>query len=101
MTHRDDTPSNGDASTGKGERSSEADAPPVTEQREELAETVEALTRKLDVPSRVNAAAGERAQAAATAVRDNRQIVVGAAAGVLALVVLLIVRRRRREDDDR
>ena len=37
------------------------ESPPVEEQRAELARTVDALTDKLDVPTRLNAAASQKA----------------------------------------
>ncbi|QNG20227.1 DUF3618 domain-containing protein [Rhodococcus triatomae] len=72
-------------------------SPPVAQQREELAETVDALTKKLDVPARANAAAADTAHAAAVTVRENQPFVVIAAVAVVsAIVAAVVVRRRRR-----
>jgi hypothetical protein len=75
---------------------SAADPPPVEQQREELAETVDALTKKLDVPARVSAATNETVHAAAAKAKDNRQAIIGAVvAGALALGAIVVIRRRK------
>ncbi|GAC68287.1 DUF3618 domain-containing protein [Gordonia soli] len=72
--------------------------PPVEQQREELAETVDALVRKADVPARVSAAATDAAQSAQATAKANQPALIGAAvAAVLAVVGVVVVRRRRRE----
>ncbi|WP_238421157.1 DUF3618 domain-containing protein [Gordonia sp. 'Campus'] len=70
--------------------------PPIEQQRQELAETVDALAAKLDVPARVSEAASETAQTAKVKAQENRTVVIGAAvAAVLAVGAIIIVRRRR------
>lgn len=67
--------------------------PPVEQQRQELAETVDALAAKLDVPARVNDAASKTAHTA----QENQTVLIGAAvAAVLAVGGIIILRRRRR-----
>lgn len=71
--------------------------PPVEQQRAELAETVEALTQKLDVPTRVKAAASDTAHTAQVKAKDNQQmLMISGAAGVGAILVIVLLRRRRR-----
>lgn len=71
--------------------------PPVEQQRAELAETVEALTQKLDVPTRVKSAATETAHTAQVKAKDNQQtLVVAGAAGIGAIIAIVLLRRRRR-----
>ncbi|MBY4575255.1 deoxyuridine 5'-triphosphate nucleotidohydrolase [Gordonia paraffinivorans] len=78
------------------DRDESAAPPPIEQQREELAETVDALAAKLDVPARVSAAASETAHTARTKATENRNALAGAAvAAVVALGAFLIVRRRR------
>ncbi|WP_439031977.1 DUF3618 domain-containing protein [Gordonia terrae] len=72
------------------------DPPPIEQQRQELAETVDALAAKLDVPARVSEAASETAHTAKVKAQENRTVVIGAAvAAVLAVGAIVIVRRRR------
>ena len=62
----------------------------LTQTREHLAETVDALQHKLDVKSRAS-------EKAAAVRRDHgREAAVGAAVAVAAIVALLVIRRRRR-----
>lgn len=71
--------------------------PPVEQQRAELAETVEALTQKLDVPARVKSAAADTAHTAQVKAKDNQQtLVVAGAAGLGAIIAIVVLRRRRR-----
>ncbi|MGB6180077.1 MAG: DUF3618 domain-containing protein [Rhodococcus sp. (in: high G+C Gram-positive bacteria)] len=78
-------------------------APSVEQQRQELADTVEALAAKVDVPARVSAAAHdqsekvqEAAQGGVAAVKENPQVAGASLAGVaIALVLVAVVRRRR------
>ncbi|ROZ98779.1 DUF3618 domain-containing protein [Gordonia sp. OPL2] len=88
----------GDAAPAEPESAAESfDPPPVEQQREELAETVDALTKKLDVPARVNAAADETVHAVTTKAKDNQQVVIAAAAaGLAAVAAVIIIRRRKR-----
>ncbi len=73
------------------------ESPPVEEQRAELARTVDALTDKLDVPTRLNAAASQKAHDAATTAKDNKQTLIGGAVvAAMAIGVILAIRRRRR-----
>ena len=72
------------------------DPPPVEQQRQELAETVDALAAKLDVPARVNDAATRTAHTAQVKAQENSTVLIGAAvAAVLAVGAFIIVRRRR------
>jgi LPXTG-motif cell wall-anchored protein len=72
------------------------DPPPVEEQRAELAETVDALAQKFDVPTRVKSAAADTAHTAQIKAKDNQQVLVASgAAGVLLLGLFVIIRRRR------
>ncbi|OUC78785.1 DUF3618 domain-containing protein [Gordonia lacunae] len=71
--------------------------PPVEQQRQELAETVDALAAKLDVPARVNDAASKTAHTAQEKAQENQTVLIGAAvAAVLAVGGIIILRRRRR-----
>lgn len=71
--------------------------PPVEQQRQELAETVDALAAKLDVPARVNDAASKTAHTAQVKAQENQTALIGAAvAAVLAVGGIIILRRRRR-----
>ncbi|MAU81470.1 DUF3618 domain-containing protein [Gordonia sp. Z-3] len=72
------------------------DDPPVEQQREELAQTVDALTDKLDVRARAHDAAEHTVQAASATARDNRQLLIGVAAAVLAVGAVVVIRRRIR-----
>ncbi|MFE0748453.1 DUF3618 domain-containing protein [Gordonia sp. NPDC058843] len=70
--------------------------PPVEQQRQELAETVDALAAKLDVPARVNDAASKTAHTAQVKAQENSTVLIGAAvAAVLAVGAFVIIRRRR------
>jgi len=58
---------------------------------------VDALTDKLDVPTRLNAAASQKAHDAATTAKDNKQTLIGGAVvAAMAIGVILAIRRRRR-----
>ncbi|MFC9978916.1 DUF3618 domain-containing protein [Gordonia sp. NPDC127522] len=73
------------------------DPPPIEQQREELAETVDALAAKLDVPARVNEAASKTAHTAEVKAQENQTVLIGAAvAAVVALGAFIVIRRRRR-----
>lgn len=80
------------------ENNTPADTPPPAEQqRQELAETVDALAAKLDVSARVNDAASRTAHTAQVKAQENSTVLIGAAvAAVLAVGTIVIVRRRRR-----
>ncbi|MGC4935980.1 DUF3618 domain-containing protein [Gordonia sp. DT30] len=70
---------------------------PIEEQRAELADTVDALTNRLDVPARVGAAKDRATHAAVDTARDNQTTIIGAvAAVVVALGAIIVIRRRRR-----
>ncbi|AZG48599.1 DUF3618 domain-containing protein [Gordonia insulae] len=72
------------------------DLPPVQQQREELAQTVDALSRKLDVPARLKETAADTAHTAQVKARENRRsLLVTAAVAGAAVVGLIIVKRRR------
>lgn len=78
------------------DRNPAGDPPPIEQQREELAETVDALAAKLDVPARVNTAASETAHTAKVKAEENRTALIGVAvAAVLAIGTVIIVERRR------
>ncbi|MCK8615345.1 DUF3618 domain-containing protein [Gordonia sp. C13] len=78
------------------DRKPAGDPPPIEQQREELAETVDALAAKLDVPARVNTAASETAQTAKVKAEENRTTLIGVAvAAVLAIGAVIVVKRRR------
>ncbi|ORM25159.1 DUF3618 domain-containing protein [Williamsia sp. 1135] len=71
--------------------------PPVEQQRAELAETVEALAQKLDVPTRVKSAAADTAHTAQVKAIENQQpLAAFGAAGVVAIIAIVLLRRRRR-----
>ncbi|GAC53026.1 MULTISPECIES: DUF3618 domain-containing protein [Gordonia] len=72
------------------------DPPPVEQQREELAETVDALAAKLDVPARMNAAAAETAYTAKVKAEENRTALIGVAVAVLVAIGTVVVIKRRR-----
>jgi hypothetical protein len=68
----------------------------VEQQRAELAETVEALTQKLDVPTRVKSAAADTAHTAQVKAKENPQpLAAFGAAGVVAIITIIVLRRRR------
>ncbi|ORL38894.1 hypothetical protein A6F59_23815 [Prescottella equi] len=68
----------------------------VERQRAELAETVEELTHRVDVPARTKVAVHEKSDAAVELAR-RRAPALAAAAGVgVVLIFLGAVRRRRR-----
>jgi hypothetical protein len=72
------------------------DLPPVEEQRAELAQTVDALAQKFDVPTRVKTAAADTAHTAQIKAKDNQQVLATSGAiGAVLLVLLVVVRRRR------
>ena len=71
--------------------------PPVEQQRQELAETADALVAKLDVPARVNDAASKTPYTARVKAQENQAVLVGAAvSAVLAVGGIIILCRRRR-----
>ncbi|MBD0863943.1 DUF3618 domain-containing protein [Gordonia sp. zg691] len=70
--------------------------PPIEQQREELAETVDALTAKLDVPSRLSDAAADTAATAKVKAQENRTVLIGVAAAALVAIGAVVVLRRRR-----
>ncbi|MDY6810336.1 DUF3618 domain-containing protein [Gordonia sp. HNM0687] len=72
------------------------DVPPVEQQREELAQTVDALTDKLDVRARAQDAANRTVQSATATARDNQQLLIGVAAAVLAVGAVVVIRRKLR-----
>jgi hypothetical protein len=75
-----------------------ADPPPVEEQRAELAETVDALAQKFDVPTRVKTAAADTAHTAQVKAKDNPQLLAASgAAAVLMLGLVLVIRRRSKK----
>ncbi|MBY6368088.1 DUF3618 domain-containing protein [Rhodococcoides corynebacterioides] len=82
--------------------------PPVEQQREELAQTVEALAAKVDVPARVSAATREQTEKAqelaregVSAVKENPQTAGLSLAGVAGALLLVFVIRRRRTRKER
>ncbi|MEO9327110.1 DUF3618 domain-containing protein [Gordonia aurantiaca] len=77
-------------------RDDAATPPPIEQQREELAETVDALAAKLDVPARVNAAASETARSAKTKAAENRTALFGVAVAAVVGTAAIVVARRRR-----
>ncbi len=81
-------PSSTASSPNGSGRGTEAD---IAQQRAELAATVGELTDRLDVPTRVKHAAGERVEAV-----KNRPDLVAVAGAVLVAVVVVVVWRRRR-----
>jgi hypothetical protein len=68
----------------------------IEAQREQLADTVDALAAKLDVKSRARAKAVDLRQRATTDTGKPRPDLVGAASVVLCLLVAWAVWRRRR-----
>lgn len=77
---------------GTGDRPDAA----VARQRAELAETVEELAHRVDVPARTKAAVHDKTEEAVRIARRRGPVLVGAAAAVTALFVVRIVRRRKR-----
>ena len=70
--------------------------PPVEQQRAEIAETVDALTQKLDVPARVKSTASDSVDTVRRTASQNPQLLAALGAAVAAAVVVRVVRRRRR-----
>jgi hypothetical protein len=62
--------------------------------RANLGETVDALSRKLDVKARVRAKATDTTQKVRTRAQEQPAIPIAAAAGVVLLVALVVWRRR-------
>ncbi len=82
--------------TPTGSADDQTPPPPVEQQRAELAETVEALTQKLDVPARVKSAAADTAHTAQVKAKENPQpLAAFGAAGVVAIIAIIVLRRRR------
>ncbi|KOS56011.1 DUF3618 domain-containing protein [Rhodococcus rhodochrous] len=73
-----------------------ADAvPSVEQQRAELAETVEALAHKVDVPARAKSAAQEKVHEVQVKAQERPQIVAAVVGGIVAALVVGRVARRR------
>ncbi len=70
--------------------------PPVAEQRAELADTVDALSARLDVRERARTQAHASADQLKQQAGGHPAAMVGAAGALAAVVVTLLVRRRRR-----
>ena len=73
----------------------EQSPPPIEQQRAELAETVDALTHKLDVSSRVKTTASDSVETLRRTA-DQHQPAVAVATTTAVAVFLLITLRRRR-----
>lgn len=73
-----------------------AQTTPIEQQRAELAETVDTLTQKLDVPTRVKSAATDSAHTAQVKAKDNQQILLASGAAGLGVIVAIVLLRRRR-----
>jgi len=74
----------------------EQSPPPIEQQRTELAETVDALTQKLDVPSRVKTTASHSIETIRRTADQNRPAVAAAAATAVAVFLLITLQRKRR-----
>jgi ElaB/YqjD/DUF883 family membrane-anchored ribosome-binding protein len=77
------------------EQTQDVDTRRVEELRAEVADTVQELSARLDVPSRVKQQASANLQATREVARENPGILAAAAASV-ALVVIVLWRRSRR-----
>jgi ElaB/YqjD/DUF883 family membrane-anchored ribosome-binding protein len=77
------------------EQTQDIDTRPVEELRADVADTVQELSARLDVPSRVKQQASANLQATREVARENPGILAAAAASV-ALVVIALWRRSRR-----
>lgn len=80
--------------TGPG--SDDAQRPDTERQRAELAETVEELAHRIDVPARTKAAVHEKTDTAVQIARKNKPGLAVAGGSAIALLVLRAVRRRNR-----
>jgi hypothetical protein len=67
----------------------------VEQNREQLADTVDALQDKLDVKSQAQGQLRNAKMRLARLVVDPRRVVVGAVAGAAVLTAVLVFRRRR------
>lgn len=87
--------------TGTSSRNGEAPATraeieaDIAATREQLGQTVDALSQRLDIKSRTKAKASDTKQRAIAQVRSHQTLVAGAGALGLVLVGLLVWRRRR------
>jgi hypothetical protein len=84
------------ADPGSTHRSTDEIEADIGRSREELAETVDELTRRLDVPARVEQGVRERRDRAARALRERPVVPALAALGVLAVGVVLAIRQHRK-----
>lgn len=113
MAEREDRPESGvdDAIFGEGvdpdivdshgERGHGPDdgtVPPAQEQRAELANTVEALTGKLDVRARTRDVAADGARRAKRQIDEHQTVIAAMFGGVAVLTVAILLRRRCRRD---
>lgn len=89
---QDVTHNGGQAAT----RSPEEIQADIEAQREQLAETVDALAAKLDVKAQAQRKVADVKNRATTDSGSPRPEVIGAAASLLAMAIVLIVWRRRR-----
>ena len=71
--------------------------PPVEEQRAALAETVDALAHKADVPARVKSAAADTAHTTKVKAQETQQVLIGAGVAALSALIAVVVIRRRRK----
>lgn len=69
----------------------------IVRQREQLAETVDQLSAKLDVKSQTQAKVAEVKDRATTSEGKPRPEVLAAAGSLLAMAVVLVMWRRRRD----
>lgn len=70
----------------------------IAAQREQLAETVDQLTAKLDVKAQAGAKVESLKDAATTDTGSPRPEVLAAAASLVAMIVVVVIWRRRKAD---
>ena len=81
---------------GNGARSKDEIEAEIQRTRQQLGETVDALSQKLDVKSRLKDEAQHRREQVTREVQQRPVVPVALAAGVVLLTTLLVRRRRRK-----
>ncbi|HET8604445.1 MAG TPA: DUF3618 domain-containing protein [Marmoricola sp.] len=81
---------------GNGTRSKEEIEAEIEQTRQQLGETVDALSQKLDVKTRLKEQAQHRREQVTREVQQRPAVPAAVAAGVVLLTALVVWRRRRK-----